>query len=50
MFDRILSTTLQKPKYSRLKTPDQHQWRRSGVFIVNFEYISHFFLVCLLKK
>ena len=26
----------------------QHQRRRSGVFIVNFEHISHFFLVFLL--
>ena len=28
-----------------IRTPEQHQWRRSGVFIVNFEYISQFFLV-----
>ena len=33
--------------YSKLtiKTPEQHNWHRSGVFIVNFEYISHHFLV-----
>ena len=24
-----------------LKTPERRQWRRSGVFIVNFEHISH---------
>ena len=30
------------------KTPKQRQWRRSGVFIVNFEYISHLVLVFLL--
>ena len=24
-----------------IKTPKQHQWRRFGVFIVNFEHISH---------
>ena len=24
-----------------IKTPERHQWRRSGVFIVNFEHISH---------
>ena len=24
-----------------IKTPEQRQWRRSGVFIVNFEHISH---------
>ena len=23
----------------KMKTPGQHQWRRSGVFIVNFEQI-----------
>ena len=22
-----------------IKTPERHQWRRSGIFIVNFEYI-----------
>ena len=27
-----------------IKTPEQHQWRRSFVFIVNFEHISHFAL------
>ena len=27
---------------------EQRQWRRSGVFIVNFEHISHIFLVFLL--
>ena len=32
---------------SKLKLKAQ-EWRRSGVFIVNFEYISHFFLVFLL--
>ena len=31
-----------------IKTPERHHWRRSGVFIVNFEYISHIFLVLLL--
>ena len=36
--------------YSKLtiKTPKQCQWCRSGVFIVNFEYISHLVLVFLL--
>ena len=23
-----------------IKTPDRRQWRRSGIFIVNFEHIS----------
>ena len=31
-----------------IKAPEQRHWRCSGVFIVNFEHISHFFLVCLL--
>ena len=30
------------------KTPEWRHWRRSGVFIVNFEHISHLFLVYLL--
>ena len=35
--------------YSKLtiKTPERHHWRRFGVFIVNFEHISHFLLVFL---
>ena len=28
-----------------IKTPEQRQWRLSGVFIVKFEYIFDFFLV-----
>ena len=28
----------------RIKTPERRQWRRSGVFIVNFEHIT--FLPC----
>ena len=31
-----------------IKTPERRQRRRSGVFIVNFENISHLFLVFLL--
>ena len=31
-----------------IKTPERRHWRRSGVFIVSFEHISHFFLVFLL--
>ena len=27
---------------------ERRQWRRSGVFIVNFEHISHFVVVFLL--
>ena len=31
-----------------IKTPGRLQWRRSAVFIVNFEHIYHLFLVFLL--
>ena len=31
-----------------IKTAEQRQWRRFGVFIVNSEHISHFVLVFLL--
>ena len=31
-----------------IKTPERRYWRRSGVFIVNFEHISHLVLVFLL--
>ena len=31
-----------------IKTPEQRQWCRSGVFIVNFEHISHLLLFLLL--
>ena len=31
-----------------IKTPEKRQWHRSGVFIINFEYISHLVLVFLL--
>ena len=30
------------------QSPETLQWRRSGVFIVNFEHISHLGLVFLL--
>ena len=31
-----------------MQTPERRQQRRSGVFIVNYEHISHPFLVFLL--
>ena len=31
-----------------MKTSERCQWRRTDVFIVNFEHISHIFLVFLL--
>ena len=30
-----------------MKSPEQDHWRCSGVFIVNFEYNSHLFLLLL---
>ena len=32
----------------KIKTPERSHWRRSGVFIVEFEHISHLVLVFLL--
>ena len=29
----------------KIKTPERRHWGRSGVFIVNFEYISHLVIV-----
>ena len=31
-----------------IKIPERRHWRRSGIFIVNFEHILHFVLVFLL--
>ena len=31
-----------------IKTPERRHWRRSGIFIVNFEHISHLVLALLL--
>ena len=31
-----------------IKTPEQRYWRHSGIFIVNFEHITHLFLAFLL--
>ena len=31
-----------------IKTPEWSQWHRTGTFIVNFEHISHLFLLFLL--
>ena len=31
-----------------IKLPDRRQWRCSGIFIVNFEHISHLVIVFLL--
>ena len=31
-----------------IKIPERRQWRRSGIFLVNFEHILHLVLVFLL--
>ena len=31
-----------------ITSPERRQWRQSGVFIVNFEHISHLVLVFIL--
>ena len=45
------STTKRCEIYSKLtiKTPERCQWYRSGVFIVNFEHISHLVLVSIVN-
>ena len=46
-----IETLEQDVKYGHsltIETPERHQWRCSGVFIVNFEHISHLLLVFLL--
>ena len=36
------------PSKLTIKRPEWRQWRRSGVFNVNFEHVSYLFLVILL--
>ena len=45
-----LTFTCSKSKIAKLtlKTPERRHWRRSGIFVVNFERISLLFLVFLL--
>ena len=31
-----------------IKIPERRHWRRSGIFIINFEHVLHLFLVFLL--
>ena len=44
------NTRTRREIYSKLitKTPERCHWRRSGVFIVNFEHRPHLVLVFLL--
>ena len=39
--NRINRTKCEIHSKSTIKTPEQRHWRRSGVFIINFEHISH---------
>ena len=44
----VLETLEQGVKYVKVNNKDtRRHWRRSGVFIVNFEDISHLVLVCV---
>ena len=56
MFDKVINTSRQ-PAFTCSKLTTERlkqgviyvrQWRRSGVFIVNFKHTSHFALVFLL--
>ena len=46
--NRITRTRCEMCSKLTTKTPERRQWRRFGVFIVNFEHISHLVLVFLL--
>ena len=46
--DRKTTTRCQICSKLTIKTPKGRQWRRSGVFIVSFEHVSHLVLVFLL--
>ena len=63
MFDRVTNTLLDSVKKVNkrstgtrgeicskltIKTPERRHCRRSGVFIVNFDHVSHLVLVFLL--
>ena len=46
--NRDLRTRSEISSELTIKYPERCHWCRSGVFIVNFEHISHFILVFLL--
>ena len=46
--DRNTKTRYEICSIVRIKTPERCQWRRSGIFILNFEGISYLVLVFLL--
>ena len=45
---KLIAVTTTQPAITCSKEPEQRQWHRSGVFIGNFEHISHLVLVFLL--
>ena len=49
-FTDLTVETVEQDVKSKLtiKTPERRQWRRSGVFIINFEHLVHLVLVFLL--
>ena len=48
-FNRNTRATCEICSKLTIKTPESCYWRRSGVFNVNFEHISHLFLVLVGK-
>ena len=46
--NRIIRTRCEIFSKLTIKTEERRQWRRSGVFIINFKYISHLVLVFLM--
>ena len=46
--NRYTRTRCEKCSKLTIKTLERRYWRRSGVFIANFEHISHLVLVFLL--
>ena len=38
---------VKKKKIPKRRQPERRQWRRFGIFIFNFEHISHLVLVFL---
>ena len=43
-----INTSKRSEMCSNVNNFNKHHWHRSGVFVVNFEHISHLFLVFLL--
>ena len=41
---KTLSTRCEICSELTIKTTERHQWRHSGVFVVNFEHVSHLVL------